>query len=107
MADTVAESFDDLHKWIEDFGGKTMIYRGVRDLSSEPARSFPRISLTVVHFRGRRGPRQSTAENSSWSVVADIETQGRWGRRAKSQAGAGAWSGGWRPAEDRTAPATF
>jgi hypothetical protein len=31
MADTVAESFDDLHKWVEGFGGKTMIYRGVRD----------------------------------------------------------------------------
>ena len=35
MADTVAESFEDLHTWVEDFGGKTMIYQGVRDLSCE------------------------------------------------------------------------
>jgi hypothetical protein len=35
MADTVAESFEDLHKWVQDFRRKSMIYRGVRDLSYE------------------------------------------------------------------------
>jgi hypothetical protein len=35
MADKLAESFEDLHKWVESFGKKTIIYRGLRDLTFE------------------------------------------------------------------------
>lgn len=82
MVDTPIESFEQFHRWVESYGDKSIIYRGVRDLSYKLVPRVGRykkflpfnvekVEKTILRlFREQALPYLSFRPENDWELLA-------------------------------------